>query len=380
MVPLLNRGLAAVTIFLIACLVSMACRANESIKIGLVASASGFSAEQGVLAVNGARLAVEEVNKSGGVGGRMLELQIEDDQSTNPGALLAFSKLSRERKIAAVIGPIRSTQIQAMSPSIAKAGVPTLIGGSDPSLTHVNNRWLFRIRPSDTFSAKVIADFGINSLKARKWAIVYSTDAYGAGGAKVLTEALKELGVTPVLSQGFTGNAQDFAAITLGIKNSGADLISGYIGIPADLAIFAKQLGQLGITVPILIGQGASVTARKLAGSALFNSYAVIDFTPDASQAARRFSATYRQAYGADPDFFSSWTYDAIRILALAIRKAGNTGAEALRTAILDIRDYEGAEGNYSFDRNGDGLHGYNVVRNVGGELVFIKRADVSAR
>jgi len=378
--PVVRLKLATLTIFLASCLISMEGRSIEPIKIGLIASTTGFSAEQGVLAVNGARLAAEEVNKSGGIGGRMIELQIEDDQSTNPGAVLAFSKLSSEGKLAAVIGPIRSTQIQAMSPSIAKAGVPTLIGGSDTALTHVNNRWLFRIRPNDSFSAKVIADFGVNSLKANKWAIVYSTDAYGAGGAKALMEALKELGVTPVISRAFTGNAQDFATIALGIKTSGADLISGYIGVPADLAIFAKQLGQLGMTVPILIGQGASVTARKLAGSALFGSYAVIDFTPDASAATREFSKKYHQAYGIDPDFFSSWTYDAIQILALAIKRAGNTQAEAIRNAILDIRGYEGVEGTYAFDQNGDGLHGYNVVRNEEGKLVFIKRVDVSAR
>jgi branched-chain amino acid transport system substrate-binding protein len=378
--PVVRLKSATFTIFLVSCLVSMEARSIEPIKIGLIASTTGFSAEQGVLAVNGARLAVEEVNKSGGVGGRMIELEIEDDQSTNPGAVLAFSKLSSQGRLAAVIGPIRSTQIQAMSPSIAKAGVPTLIGGSDTALTHVNNHWLFRLRPNDSFSAKVIADFGINSLKAKKWAIVYSTDAYGAGGAKALTEALKDLGVTPVMSQAFTGNAQDFATIALGIKNSGADLISGYIGMPPDLAIFAKQLGQLGMTVPILIGQGASVTARRLAGSALFGSYAVIDFTPDASAATREFSKKYRQTYGIDPDFFSSWTYDAIQILALAIKKAGKTDAEAIRNAILDIRGYEGVEGTYAFDQNGDGLHGYNVVRNEEGKLVFIKRVDVSAR
>ena len=122
------------------------------------------------------------------------------------------------------------------------------------------------------------------------------------------------------------------------------------------------------------------MTARRLAGGALFGSYAVTDFTPDASAATREFSKKYRQAYAIDPDFFSSWTYDAIQILALAIKRAGNTDAEAIRNAILDIRGYEGVEGTYAFDQNGDGLHGYNVVRNEEGKLVFIKRVDVSAR
>jgi len=348
----------------------------EPLKIGFIASITGPSAEQGVFAVNGARLALEEVNKAGGVLGRPIELRLEDDQSTNPGAVLAFAKVTSEGGVVAVVGPIRSTMIQAMSPSIAKVGLPTLIGGSDTSLTHVNNRWVFRIRPNDSYSARVIADFGVNTLKLRKWAIVYSTDAYGAGGAKALNEELKAIGVTPVLSQGFTANAQDFSAIVLAIKQSGADIVSGYIGIPADFAIFTKQLKQLGVNVPILSGMGASVSARKLAGSALFGSYAVIDFAPDASDASRLFSKKYRDRYGVDPDFYSSWTYDAVHILAVAIKNAAGTNPDAIRKAILTIQNYEGAEGIFNFDENGDGLHGYNVVRNQEGNLVFIRQVN----
>src|SRR5437870_10992681 len=110
--------------------------AADPIKIGIVAEVSGPNAEAGSYTVNGAKLAVEEINKAGGVLGRPLELKIEDNQSTNPGSVLAVSKLTGEGDIAALLGPIRSTQLQAIAPTINKAGMPTMIGGSDYGLTH----------------------------------------------------------------------------------------------------------------------------------------------------------------------------------------------------------------------------------------------------
>jgi branched-chain amino acid transport system substrate-binding protein len=65
--------------------------------------------------------------------------------------------------------------VEAASPAIAKAGVPTMIGGTDPSLTRIDNKWVFRARPNDLYSSKVIADFGAKTLKLKKWAIVHAT-------------------------------------------------------------------------------------------------------------------------------------------------------------------------------------------------------------
>lgn len=90
----------------------------------------------------------------------------------------------------------------------------------------------------------------------------------------------------------------------------------------------------------------------------------------------RVFSKKYKLAYGIDPDFFSSWAYDAIQILARAVRSANSTEPESIRNAILAIKGYEGLEGTYAFDLNGDGLHGYSIVKNDNGKLVFIKRVD----
>jgi len=356
---------------------SSACGAAESLKIGVVNEVTGPQAEAGQFTVNGLKLAQDEINKAGGVLGRPIELRIEDNGSTNPGTVLAFSKLTSEGGLAAIIGPIRSTQIQAASPTIAKAGVPTMIGGTDTSLTHVNNPWVFRARPNDSYSSRVIADFGVNTLKLKKWAIVHSTDAFGSGGMKALIEALKALGVTPVLVQGYTNNSQDFTPIVLAIKKSGADILATYMTNSPDVGIFAKQMRQLGVSMP-WVGSPSiiSVTALNLAGESLYGTYAIADFTTDADEQSRAFTKKYRDKYGINPDTFASWAYDALHILAIAIQKANSTDAEAVRRGILGINGYKGVEGTYVFDQNGDGLHGYSVVKNEGGKIAFIKRVE----
>jgi branched-chain amino acid transport system substrate-binding protein len=351
--------------------------AADTIKIGMVVPLTGPGAFSGQLQSQGFKLAVDEVNKAGGILGRQIEAVVEDDQTTNPGTVLAFSKLAGDKDIVAFIGPIRSTQIHAMAPDALKLGKPVMIGGTDPTLTHMDNPWLFRFRPNDTFSARVIAAFGANTLGKKKWAIVHSTDAFGTAGMKNLTEALKGLGIEPVLVQGYPNNSQDFTPVALALKQSGADVLGSYMTFEADVAILAKQMRQLGVNMT-WVGSPSNVTnnAMKLAGPALYGTYAVVDLNKDSAPAAKDFYAKYEAAYKSSPDVFASWPYDAVHILALAINNAKSLEPDKIRTALIAVKGYDGAEGTYNFDKNGDGLHGYNIVKNNNGNIVFDKRVD----
>jgi branched-chain amino acid transport system substrate-binding protein len=364
--------LAGVTVML-TCLA----RSAEPLKIGMVAPVTGPQAETGPYQIQGAKLAVEEINKAGGLLGRPIELVIEDDQTTNPGVVLAFSKLAGDKDIPAFIGPLFSTQVHAMAPDIQRTGRPVMIGATDPQLTHMGNPWLFRCRPNDSYSARVIADYGVNTLGKKKWAIVYSTEAFGTNGMKNLVEALKGLGVEPALVQGYTKNSEDFTPVAFAVKQSGADVMGTYMIVGPDQAIFARQLRQLGVNIA-WIGSPTTVatTVLKLAGPALYGSYAVSDFAADSSPAAKEFAAKYEATYKSAPDFRGAWTYDAVHVLALAIDNAKSLEPQKIREAILSVKGYVGAEGTYNFDQNGDGLHGYNIVKNDNGKIVFIKYID----
>ena len=353
---------------------------SATIKIGQVVPITGPAAEAGKYAMAGAKIALDEINKKGGILGKQVEIITEDDQTTNPGAVLAFSKLATNPDIVAFVTSIRSTQVHAMAPDIAKIAKPTMFGGTDPTLTKLGNPWLFRCRPNDTFSGKVIAEFGVKELGLKKWGIVHSTDAFGTNGMKALEASLLALGVTPVAIQGYANQSQDFTPVVLALKQAGIDIISSYFTFENDLGIFARQLRQLGVNAP-WVGSPSIVntTAIKLAGAALNNTYGVADYAEESSPEAKAFADTYRAMMKVAPDNQSSWTFDGMHLLAMAINKAGKTDPDAVRAAMLSIKGYKGAEGEYKFDANGDGLHGYNVVKNVGGKIEFAKHIEFPA-
>jgi branched-chain amino acid transport system substrate-binding protein len=145
----------------------------------------------------------------------------------------------------------------------------------------------------------------------------------------------------------------------------------------ADVAILAKQMRQLGVNITwVGSPSNATTNALKLGGPALYGTYAVVDFNQDSAPPAKDFHAKYEAAYKATPDIFASWPYDAVHILALAINNAKSLEPDKIRAALISVKGYEGAEGTYNFDKNGDGLHGYNIVKNANGTIVFDKRID----
>ncbi len=352
-------------------------RADDTIKIGGIVPITGPAAEAGKFMQNGAAMALEKINAAGGVLGKKLEWVIEDDATTNPGAVLGFSRLVSRGDCIAYTGSIRSTQVQAISPDVVKAGKPVMFGGTNPGLTQAGNPWLFRCRPNDNYSARVISDYGVNTLKKMKWAIIHSTDAFGTGGKDALVENLGKLGITPVLVQGYTNQQTDFTPVVLAVKQANPDVVSSYFTFENDLGIFARQLRQLGVTAP-WVGSPSIIntTALNLAGRALFGTYGIADYTPDASPEATAYATEYVKRYKANPDNQSTWIYDGLLILANAINTAKSSDPQEIRKALIAVKGYKGTEGTYNFDEKGDGLRGYNVVRNENGKIVFDKRID----
>jgi branched-chain amino acid transport system substrate-binding protein len=352
-------------------------QAADPIKIGMLNEITGPNAEAGVLQANGANMAVAEINKAGGLLGRPIEVVVEDTQSTNPGSVLAISKLTSRGDITALITTVRSTQVQAVEPTIRKAALPAVFGGTDVALTHMGDPWMFRIRPNDGYSSKVLAEYGVKVLGLKKWAIVHSADAFGNGGRDALIESLKALGVTPVMTQGFPSNSQDLTSVVLAVRQSGADIVSTYIANSPDVGIFGKQLRQLGVKADWVGSSSMSTdTAIKLASGALNNTYSIADFAIDSGPDAQAYAKRYQEAYKSVPDMYSAWTYDAVSVLAQAIKKANSTKPDDIRKALHEIRDFHGAEGVYNYDQNGDGQHGYYIVKNDNGKIVFIKSFD----
>jgi branched-chain amino acid transport system substrate-binding protein len=165
--------------------------------------------------------------------------------------------------------------------------------------------------------------------------------------------------------------------VVLAIKKSGADVIGTYMTNSQDLGIFAKQLRQLGVTAT-WVGSPSIVTdtAMKLAGESLHGTYGIADFNPDANAEAKIFATAYRAKYNLEPDVYSSWAYDALNVIATAMNTAKSTKPDDIRKAILGLQNWKGVEGSYTFDENGDGLRGYNIVKNEGGKVKFVEHIN----
>jgi branched-chain amino acid transport system substrate-binding protein len=165
--------------------------------------------------------------------------------------------------------------------------------------------------------------------------------------------------------------------VALAVKQSGADILGTYITLEQDVAMFARQLRQLGVNIA-WIGSPTTVlfNTLRLAGPALYNTFAVADFHRDSSPSAAAFAEKYETNYKVAPDLLSAWVYDAVRLLALSINNARTLEPEKIRSELSAINGHEGAIGTNRFDKNGDSLRGYNIVRNEKGRVVFDKHIE----
>lgn len=347
--------------------------ASGTIEIGMLADMTGDAALSGHHKVDGAKLAIQEVNAHGGINGKKLKLVVEDDRGHDQAGVSAYEKLASNPHIVAIIDSVRSTIVQATLPYVRRYQIPTMIGGTDPKLTHVGNHWVFRFRPNDNYASKTMAKYSVDSMGAKKVAILYDTDAFGSTGNDLLKAALKKDGAKIVSDQGYTTGTRDYTSYLEKIKSSGAGTLETYMTNAEDEAQMLKQLRQIGLKVKIMGSPSiATAVCVQLAGKAVNGTYGVSDFVANGNAAAKAFSKKYEAKYHSSPDLFGGWVYDAINVMAKVMRKDG-TGNHAIQHGIRNISGYHGVEGTYTFDKNGDGLHGYWIVKLQHQKVVPIK-------
>ncbi len=353
--------------------------ASGDILIGMNAPITGISSGMGDLSLKSANLAVKEINQSGGINGRQIKLIPEDNQSTNPGALASLSKSIEQDKVLVELGPVISTQIQAISDADKQAGVPMATGGTAVKNTHMGNPWLFRLRPDDSIAAAAQVQYIKDDMKLTKVGILNDTDAAGAGGAALVEQYAKAQGLTVVKHETYTANTKDYTALLLGLKSAGAQVISVYATRAEDAAIIQRQYKELGAPYRF-IGSAVNAEGDTLALSK-DNSVGidvVVDFTFGANDVSKKYAADYTSAYNTAPDTLNAWNFDAINIMANAIKKVG-TDRSAIMKAILATQNYQGVCGDFSFTPNGDGLHENSVVEvEKGGQFKLLKVVKVA--
>ena len=351
--------------------------ADNEIRIGIGISTTGTFSAEAPYYENEARLFEKQINQGGGLNGKRVRVIIIDNQSTNPGALTALNKAVEQDKVLAFIGPVKSTQILAMSDAVKAYGIPMMVGGTNVTITKQGNPWLFRCRVNDGIVAAILVKYIRDEMKLSKIGVLYSNEAFGAGGADAIDQYAKQLGLTLVARERFNLGDRDFSAQLLSLKRAGAQVMVPYSVGTNEFARIIVQYRELGSPYKYI---GPPAIAQKpvldLAREAAEGLMGFVDSVPGMNATNRKFVEAYRQEFHAEPDTQAAWTYDALNLLALAIRKGGEDRAK-IREALLTTKGVEGVLGTYNFSPDGEGLYGGPIAVIKGGNPQLVKMVSV---
>src|ERR1700730_3694725 len=344
---LTRRGrLALVSAFLLIAVNNIACERKPGtggaatttgdIVVGMYGSLTGDGASFGQSSREGPYLAVDEINTAGGLlGGRKIKLLVEDDQSKPEEASNAVTKLVTEDKVVAVLGEVASRRSLAAAPVCQKYMIPMITPSStNERVTEVGD-YIFRVCFIDPFQGEVLAKFAYSDLKARKVAILKDIQQdYSVGLTDSITKHFTALGGQVLDPVSYSSGDGDFRAILTQVRSEKPDVVFA-TGYYPEAAIIVRQARELGMKMPILGGDGWIGDALKNGRDALNNCYISDHYSADnPDPVVQNFVRDYRAKINRAPDAIAALAYDAVKVLANSMTRAGSTDGQKVRDAI----------------------------------------------
>lgn len=349
-------AVAAVTLLFAGCKPSAGPGAGgDTIKVGEFASLTGSEATFGQSSHQGTQLAVDELNATGGVLGKKIDLLTEDDQSQAGMSATVVRKLISSDGVAAILGEVASSRSLEAAPICQENKIPMISPSStNPRVTAVGD-YIFRVCFLDSFQGgKVLAEFARNTLKAQSVAVLKDVKSdYSVGLARFFEDGFAAQGGKIVVEQNYSGGDKDFNAQLTAIKalNPDAVFVPGYY---TEVGLIALQARQLGLTVPLFGGDGwESSVLTQIGGAALEGDYFSTHLAPDENlPVVQNFVTKFRAKYGQTPDSMAALGYDSAMILADAMKRAGSTDGAKVRAALAATKDFHGVTGDITIDAN----------------------------
>lgn len=354
--------------------------ATGDILVGFYGSLTGDGASFGQSSREGAELAVDELNAAGGVLGRKLRLLVEDDQSKPEEASNAVTKLVTQDKVVAVIGEVASRRTLAAAPISQKYQIPMITPAStNEKVTEVGD-YVFRVCFIDPFQGEVLAKFAYNDLKARKVAILRDqAQDYSVGLTDSVQQNFTKLGGQVIAPVSYTTGDADFKAALTRIRSEKPDVLFA-TGYYPEAAIITRQARELGMTMPILGGDGWVGDALQNGREALKNTYISNHYSGDnPDPVVQNFVNSYKKRFNKDPDAIAALGYDAIKVLADSLTRAMSTEGPKLRDAIASA-DVPGVTGRLKMNpkRNVDKPAVVQEVTYADGKVNFVYKTTIN--
>lgn len=364
-------ALTAISLFVFSCTK----QANENeILIGSYSSNTGATATFGVFQLHGTEMAIEEINAKGGINGKKIKHINYDNKSDNDETLAVVNRLISQDKVLAILGEATSGRSKIGAQVAQQNKVPMLTSSAtNAEVTKIGN-YIFRACFIDPFQGTVMAKFMTGNLKLKKAAILRDVkNDYSVGLSDVFAEKLKEAGGTVAIDISYQEGDIDFKSQLTAIKakNVEAIFVPGYYN---EVALIAKQARELGMKQPLLGGDGwSSPKLYEIAKEAINGNYFSNHYTTESTDPKTQdFVKAFKAKYNEDADVMAALAYDAVYMMAEAIKNANPLTSENIRNELAKIKDFHGVTGKMSMDENRDAVKSAVVVRVEGPEYKFV--------
>lgn len=340
----------ACLLWLLCCWLAATAGAAEPIRVGVSGPFTGGSSPMGISMRNGIRLAAADINASGGILGRPVELIERDDQARNELGAKVAQQLIEEERIVAGLGIVNTGVALASQQHYQRARVPIITSVATGSVVtkqfqpprYLNN-YVFRMSANDTIQAGMIVEEAVDNRGFTKIAIFHDATNYGELGKLDLIKAMAERGMGPVVVERFNLREVDMTPLLRRARNAGAEVILTY-GIGPELAHIANAMATVGWRVP-LIGSWTLAMSNFIEqagpnaeGARMPQTY----IQQGASTRQQAFADRYKQTFGSDripvPPA-AAQGYDSMLVLAAAIRQAGDTDSDKIREALENLQE-----------------------------------------
>lgn len=337
-------------------------QAHDVVKIGANLELSGAAAGYGNAERQGVQLAVDEINKAGGINvnghKKKIKLILRDNKSAIATSSSVAAQLTTKDKVAAIVGPATTSAGTAEIPNITKAAVPSVSPSATDSKYTLQKdgkvqEYVFRACFQDNFQGTKAAEFVMDKLKAKRVAIYADNSSdYGTGLAKAFQNTYKG---RVVANQTYSAGDKDFNAVLTSFKSKNVDAI--YVpGYYTEVGLIIKQARQMGIKVPIVGGDGmADPKLPQIAGPK--NATNIFYTTPFSTRVAAKdpfaskFMKAFKARYHTDAPAFSALAYDAVYLVKNAIETQKSDDSVKITAGLAKTKNFKGVTGEITIDK-----------------------------
>lgn len=346
------------------------------ITIGVVQVLTGTLSANGIDGLRGAEMAVLSINRAGGVLGRPLAIVVEDSKGEVTAAVAAAERMAYVHNVPVVAETNFSFLLNAAQETYREAGIPFVGAGTSPALTKIGNPYLFRIRHNDVLPAQAAVKYAVESMGAKRLAIVHVIDDFGRGASTALINAMSSLyGIEPVAVVGLPLDIKDATGPVVEVASANPDVVFVWAHA-AQGGLFFRSRYELGYAnIPVI---GSVVVAApatiELAGTeAMEGAMFVGDFALDAPKVSL-FNNWYYELHGESVlSEVGMAVYDAVHLIAKAIERAGVVESEAIRDALVGI-EMEGVLRSYSVRSDGETTFELTIGQIRNGRSSFVSQ------